>query len=407
MVGVADSVAGTCRPGRETLRAGGGRYPEDRLESGNRTQVAVLSNRRPNVAAPRPEDRPPLVSRRGRETAHANCWPRGDGERLTRRKSQSRQNRRIFTQGFPTLLADDCMDVHFAARDCGFESRRAVWSGANDSPRVRQVSLCGPPAVVAPTLPETKAMPDMAARKDGSRMPSKETVDSVVAELKGLARESCRKTWMRNGAKEPLFGVLVGDMQPIRKRIQGNHELALGLYATGISDAMYLAGLVADPHSMTAADLDRWVSEADWALLVCAVAGVAAESEYGTEAALRWIDDQRPHIAECGWTTLTNIVSITPDEEIDVPKCRALLKRVTDKIHAQPNRVRYAMNGFVIGLGCFVPALTEAALAAADRIGPVEVDMGETGCKVPAARAYIEKVRDRGTLGKKKKSARC
>jgi 3-methyladenine DNA glycosylase AlkD len=229
----------------------------------------------------------------------------------------------------------------------------------------------------------------------------------VVAELRGLASESCKKTLMRHGAREPLFGVRIGDMQPIRKRIQGNHELALGLYDTGISDAMYLAGLVADPLSMTAADLDRWASVAEWALLVCAVAGVAAESEHGTALALGWIDDRRPHVAECGWTTLTNILSITPDDQLDLPKCRALLKRVESSVHKQPNRVRYAMNGFVIGLGCFVPALTEAALAAADRIGPVAVDMGETACEVPAARAYIEKVRDRGTLGKKKKSARC
>lgn len=234
-----------------------------------------------------------------------------------------------------------------------------------------------------------------------------DTVETLVEELRRLGTESTRKTLLRHGAKEPIFGVRIGDMQPLRKRIQGNTELALGLYATGISDAMCLAGLVADPARMTRADLNRWAKSADWSLLVCAVAGVAAESEHGTLLALNWIDDKRSWVAECGWTTLTNIVSITPDDQLDLPKCRALLKRVESKLASQPNRVKYAMNGFAIALGSYVTELTDEVLAAADRIGTVEVDMGETACQVPAARAYIEKIRDRGTLGKKRKSARC
>jgi 3-methyladenine DNA glycosylase AlkD len=237
--------------------------------------------------------------------------------------------------------------------------------------------------------------------------PTPDTVESLVDELRSLGTESTRKTLLRHGAKEPIFGVRIGDMQPIRKRIQGHHGLALGLYATGISDAMYLAGLVADPVRMTVADLNRWAKVADWSLLVCAVAGVASESEHGTALALKWIDDKRSWVAECGWTTLANILSITPDDQLDLAECRVLLKRVESKLASQPNRVKYAMNGFVIALGCYVPALTDEALAAADRIGRVEVDMGDTACQVPDARAYIEKVRDRGTLGKKRKSARC
>jgi hypothetical protein len=43
----------------------------------------------------------------------------------------------------------------------------------------------------------------------------------------------------------------------------------------------------------------------------------------------------------------------------------------------------------------------------ADKIGTVEVDMGDTACKVPSAREYIQKVQQRGTLGKKRKTVKC
>jgi hypothetical protein len=76
-------------------------------------------------------------------------------------------------------------------------------------------------------------------------------------------------------------------------------------------------------------------------------------------------------------------------------------------IHEQPNRARHAMNGFVIAVGTYVPALTDLAIATGKKIGKVSVDMGNTECKVPSSPEYIEKAQKRGTIGKKRKTARC
>ena len=84
-----------------------------------------------------------------------------------------------------------------------------------------------------------------------------------------------------------------------------------------------------------------------------------------------------------------------------------MLQRVGETIHRHPNRVRYCMNGFVIAVGCYVRALTDEAVRTADRIGRVTVDMGDTACKVPSAAEYIDKVRQRGTVGKKRKTVKC
>ena len=47
------------------------------------------------------------------------------------------------------------------------------------------------------------------------------------------------------------------------------------------------------------------------------------------------------------------------------------------------------------------------AVRTAEAIGPVSVDMGDTACKVPYAPDYIQKIRQRGTIGKKRKTAKC
>ena len=123
--------------------------------------------------------------------------------------------------------------------------------------------------------------------------------------------------------------------------------------------------------------------------------------------AIEWIDDKKDYIAAAGWSTLSNLVAIKPDSELDIKSLKSLLSRVEKTIHKSPNRVRSAMNVFIIAIGSYVTALTNDALATAGKIGNVTVDVGDTACKVPDAGEYIKKVKDKGALGKKKKMARC
>src|ERR1700738_5427219 len=88
------------------------------------------------------------------------------------------------------------------------------------------------------------------------------TAKDIVAELKKFGTEQTKKMWIKHGAKEPCLGVKVEDMKKIQKRVKMDYQLALDLYDTGISDAMYLAGLIADDAKMTKKDLQRWVEKA-------------------------------------------------------------------------------------------------------------------------------------------------
>ena len=60
------------------------------------------------------------------------------------------------------------------------------------------------------------------------------------------------------------------------------------------------------------------------------------------------------------------------------------------KLHKQI-RTDHAMNRALIAIGVSNARLEKPALAAAKRIGKVEVDHGETGCQTPDAAAYIRK----------------
>ena len=159
---------------------------------------------------------------------------------------------------------------------------------------------------------------------------------------------------------------------------------------------------------MTKKDLTRWLAKSNGrALCSTTVAWVAAESKHGHELALEWIESKKEHTAQTGWATLSSLVALKEDADLDLAELKRLLQRVAQTIHQQPDDVRYAMNGFVIAVGTYVQSLTEMALQIGEKIGKVSVNMGNTACKVPFSPEYIEKAQKRGVIGKKKKTVRC
>src|SRR3954452_21251781 len=84
----------------------------------------------------------------------------------------------------------------------------------------------------------------------------------VLAELEKKGSEQTRKTYARHAIAPPMYGVKVADLKVIAKKIKGDQQLALELFDTGIYDAMYLAGIVADGSLMSKKELEHWAKSA-------------------------------------------------------------------------------------------------------------------------------------------------
>ena len=228
--------------------------------------------------------------------------------------------------------------------------------------------------------------------------------DEIMSFLEEHGSEQTRKIFRRHGAKDPFFGVKVADLKVVQKKIKKDYELSKKLYKTGNSDAMYLAGLIADPEKMTKKDLNEWVKGAYWYMISdYTLAEVCAKNQYGFEIALEWINSDKEFVESSGWSTLAHFISYHKPDAKQEEKLSILVERVKNTLQQSKNRVRYSMNSFIIACGSFTPALADQAFAAADSIGKVNVDMGGTACKVPPARQTIEKVISKGKQGVNRK----
>ena len=234
------------------------------------------------------------------------------------------------------------------------------------------------------------------------------TVKEIMSQLKELGSEQTKKIYFNHGAKGEFFGCKVGDLKKIQKKVKVDHQLAMDLWDTQNGDARYLAGLIADKNAVTKKELTKWVKESEWSWnSEYTVPWLAADSPHGFDLGMKWIKTKKETTAAAGWSTLSSVASVSPNEDLDINAYSELLDHVAENIHDQKNRVKYTMNQFVIAVGSYIPKLTSKAQKVAKQIGKVEVFMGNTSCKVPFAPDYIKKVKDRGSIGKKRKMARC
>jgi hypothetical protein len=219
------------------------------------------------------------------------------------------------------------------------------------------------------------------------------TVASIMTELKSKGSEKTRVIYARHGmSPERVFGVSIADLKVIAKTIKGQQAIACGLYQTGIMDAMYLAGLVADGSKLTPKDLNEWAEAAAGLPMISeyTVPWVTVENSCARELAVKWIKSKKEHMASSGWCTYSGLVTIRSDDELDLEEIQSLLGRVVKESGTAPNRVRQSMNAFVIAVGSYVKPLLKQAKEA-----------------VPQAAIQIEKMEASGKLGQKRKTIRC
>ncbi|MGG3890647.1 DNA alkylation repair protein [Metabacillus fastidiosus] len=232
--------------------------------------------------------------------------------------------------------------------------------------------------------------------------------ETVMQQLESLGKERTKKIYISNGAHEPLFGVATGAMKPIAKKIKINQRLAEELYATGNYDAMYFAGIIADPKTMNESDFDRWMDGAYFYMLSDFVVSVTlSESDIAQDIADKWIASGDELRMSAGWSCYCWLLGNRKDNEFSESKISNMLDIVKDTIHDSPERTKSAMNNFLYTVGISYLPLHEKAAETAMEVGTVEVKRDKKKNSFLNVYESIQKEIDRGKLGFKRKNVRC
>ncbi|MFO0906877.1 MAG: DNA alkylation repair protein [Isosphaeraceae bacterium] len=215
------------------------------------------------------------------------------------------------------------------------------------------------------------------------------TVEEVLAQLESLGDEARRAHNTKAGAPANQFGVKLGDLRTVAKKLKTNHALALALWETGNVDAQLLATLIIKPKQLTAADIDRLTRSvtcaqvADW--LNSYVVAEHPEKEVLRE---KWMRDKDRWAARAGWNFTASRVNKGGDG-LDLP---ALLDLIEKELPKAKPEVQWTMNNTLAAIGIHHPELRARAIAIGEKIGLYRDWPVSKGCTPPYVPTWVNEM---------------
>ena len=227
------------------------------------------------------------------------------------------------------------------------------------------------------------ALPDVAHPRRIATMTLKDT----LKELKALGNAKVRAQNAKSGAGDNQFGVSLGDIRVLAKKIRTDHPLALSLWETGNIDAQFLATLLIQPKKLSADEMDRMVRSvafvrvADW--LIAYVVRQHPDKETLRQA---WMASDDRWAARAGWDLTAERVAKSPDG-LDLP---ALLDRLESEMATADSEVQWTMNMALATIGIHFPKHRKRAIAIGEKLGVYRDYPVSKGCTSPFAPIWID-----------------
>src|SRR5215216_1777384 len=82
-------------------------------------------------------------------------------------------------------------------------------------------------------------------------MPQQMSLSQVMKQLEAHGDPKVRQRYVRDGAGDHVFGVMMGKIRGLAKALGTHHALGLELWATGNHEARILACMLLDPAALT------------------------------------------------------------------------------------------------------------------------------------------------------------
>jgi 3-methyladenine DNA glycosylase AlkD len=223
------------------------------------------------------------------------------------------------------------------------------------------------------------------------------TVNEILARLKSLGDDARRKHNIKAGAPDNQFGVKLGDLRALAKKVKTDHELALKLWDTGNVDAQLLATLVIKPGSLSAGEVDK-LTRSTTCAQVAEWLNSYVVAQHPDKEALRekWMKAKETDrwAARAGWHFTASRVNKGAVDGLDLP---ALLDRIEKEMPKAKPEVQWTMNNTLGAIGIHDPKLRKRAIAIGEKIGLYRDWPVSKGCIIPYVPVWVEAMVKRQT----------
>ncbi len=214
--------------------------------------------------------------------------------------------------------------------------------------------------------------------------------EEVFAELEASGSEGVRAIYARYGARENQFGVGLGKLRALAKKLKTNHPLAMQLWASGNADAMILATILMDYNQLTAQEIEAMLKPLTYYKLIDElVYNVIVNTHFADEFRLSWLDSAQEMIGRAGWNLQIAVVDQHDGTGIDFD---ATLNKIEVEMKTAPRRKQESMNQCLVEIGIRFPEFTQRGIKIGEKLGRLDDKPVMKGCVSSYAPEWIAAV---------------
>jgi 3-methyladenine DNA glycosylase AlkD len=220
---------------------------------------------------------------------------------------------------------------------------------------------------------QRRAVKRASAEPVPAAAPTPAVLEELVARLRSLRDPRNVEGMRRFGivTRYEQLGIGVGELRRIGRPHRHDHELALALWETKISEAMVLAAVIDDPRRVSRAQMERWAGDCDnWGLTDALCFGLFDRTPHAEQKAHEWSARPPELVKRCGFALMAGM-AVHRDELGDDVFLR-FLPVVAREASDDRNFVKKAVSWALRQIGKRNPRLRKAAVAEARRIGALD-----------------------------------
>jgi len=197
-------------------------------------------------------------------------------------------------------------------------------------------------------------------------------VNEVLEKLQEKADPGQLEDMARFGiSTDRRLGVSVPEMRKIARQLGPDHQLALELWQTGISEAMIVAGMIDEPDKVTVQQMDDWVLDFDsWDVCDQVCMNLFEKIPYAWDKIGQWSQREQEFVKRAAFALVACLA--WHDKQASDQQFIDLLPLIIRQADDPRNYVKKAVSWAVRNIGKRNPHLNHVALQTVQEL--VEMD---------------------------------
>lgn len=217
------------------------------------------------------------------------------------------------------------------------------------------------------------------------------TVNDILKEISDLAFDKRKSMYLKQGIKEEIYGVNLGDLRKLADKIKMNHDLACELWDTNIYEARVIACELFDAKRLNLTELNRLVLSTESGPVIDELSfQVFEDQDNQLELFDLWIQSDDSRFKRAGWNMG---IILNHDAKLNEDKLNSILDYIEFNLPLATDDYQFAMNRCLCEIGIKHDHLTQRCISIGEKHGVYKDMKVSKGCTSAYAPIWISVVR--------------